>query len=90
MTYGIDYPAEKPVSQDPPVRPARAWIAWLIVLANVIYAAILTGHRVLLRVWLRRKGDGSRAAASSGGGAAGTLPIARTAARAIDRLRASR
>lgn len=44
MTYGTDYPAAKSVSQDPPVRPAHDWINWLIVLANTIYAAIMTGQ----------------------------------------------
>lgn len=44
MTHGTDYPAAKPVSRDPPVKPARGWINWPIVLANAIYAAILTGQ----------------------------------------------
>ncbi len=42
MTYGTDYPAAKSVSQNPPVRPARDWVTWLIVLANAIYAAVMT------------------------------------------------
>ncbi len=44
MTYGTDYPAAKPVSQNPPVRPACDWINWLIVLANAVYAAIMTSQ----------------------------------------------
>lgn len=47
MTYGTDYPAAKPVSQEPPVRPARDWINWLIVLANAAYATIVTGQSLV-------------------------------------------
>src|SRR3712207_8068694 len=44
MTHGTDYAASRSVLQRPPVRPARGWISWLIVLANAVCAAILTGQ----------------------------------------------
>ncbi len=44
MTYDTDSPAAKSVSQNPPVRPARDWVNWLIVLTNALYAAVMTGQ----------------------------------------------